>query len=92
MNTQGDPPVSPAREEQGEGSGSGPIDYKNPLSLLKEDGTFNSQVYNVPNLFRFTEIFPANKGAFWDTRSVMIYPMEHFLFFFFALHVTCFLF
>jgi hypothetical protein len=27
-----------------------------------------------------------------DASPVMIYPMEHFLFFFFVLHVTCFLF
>jgi hypothetical protein len=76
-DTQADPPVSPEREEQGEGSGSEPVNYKNPPSLFKENGIFSSQAYNVPNLFRFTEVFPDNKGVFWDTRrNLFCLPSE----------------
>jgi hypothetical protein len=68
-DTQGDTPVSPSREEEGEGSGREYINYQNPPALFGEDGTFNSNTYDVPDLFRFSEeVFKNNVGVYWDTR------------------------
>jgi hypothetical protein len=57
------------REETGEGSRTEYIDYENPPALFKEDGTFNSKAYDVPDLFRFSqEVFKNNVRVYWDTR------------------------
>jgi hypothetical protein len=61
MDIQGDPSVSPSREDQGEESQGEYINYKNPSALFRKDGTFNSKAYNVPDLFRFSqEVFKDN--------------------------------